>query len=220
MPGYEDLDDTGDWQRTPEYGPVWVPRHVVAGWSPYRNGHWGWIEPWGWTWIDDAPWGFAPYHYGRWVYRGRGWAWVPGPVVARPVYAPALVVFVGGSTWNVSIGLGGGVGWFPLGPNEVYVPVYRVSDRYVRRINNAPGSLTLADMANTRYRNRASPGGVTVVTRETFVGGRPVGRGLIVVPRNRLNSAPIVERPRRSHRLVRVCCDRPRGRCDVPRKTT
>jgi hypothetical protein len=192
MPGYEDLDDNGDWHQTPEYGAVWVPRHVVAGWSPYRNGHWAWIEPWGWTWIDDAPWGFAPYHYGRWVYMGRGWAWVPGHFVARPVYAPALVVFVGGSSWNVSIGLGGGVGWFPLGPDEVYVPVYHVSDRYVRRINNAPVNITLADMTNVRYRNRTSPGGVTVVTRETFVGARPVGRSLIVVPRDKMNRAPVV----------------------------
>src|SRR5439155_1303456 len=62
--GYEDLDDNGDWRDTPEYGAVWVPRRVVAGWAPYRYGHWAWVEPWGWTWIDDAPWGFAPFHYG------------------------------------------------------------------------------------------------------------------------------------------------------------
>lgn len=195
LPGYEDLDDNGDWSQTAEYGPVWSPRRVVAGWAPYRNGHWAWVDPWGWTWIDDAPWGFAPYHYGRWVYLGRRWAWVPGHVVARPVYAPALVAFVGGSNWGISVGVGGGVGWFPLGPNEVYVPTYRVSDRYVRNINNTTGNITnitLADMANVRYRNRTSPGAVTVITRAAFVGARPVGRSLIVVPRDRLNSAPVV----------------------------
>src|SRR5436190_1862189 len=101
--GYEDLDDNGEWRTTPDYGPVWVPRTVATGWAPYRYGHWAWVEPWGWTWIDDAPWGFAPFHYGRWVYVGNGWAWVPGRVVARPVYAPALVVFVGGRNWSVVV---------------------------------------------------------------------------------------------------------------------
>jgi hypothetical protein len=195
MPGYEDLDEYGDWRDTPEYGSVWLPRRVAAGWAPYRDGHWAWVEPWGWTWIDYAPWGFAPYHYGRWVYLGRSWAWVPGHVMGRPVYAPALVAFVGGSNWSISVGVGGGVGWFPLGPREIYVPAYRVSNRYVRNINITTinvTNLTLADMTNIRYRNRASPGGVTVVTREAFVGARPVSRSLIVVPRDRLNGAPVV----------------------------
>src|SRR5207245_1389824 len=89
---------------------VWVPRSMIVGWAPYRYGHWAWVDPWGWTWIDDAPWGFAPFHYGRWVYVDGGWGWVPGHVVARPVYAPALVAFVGGRNWSVAIGLGGGGG--------------------------------------------------------------------------------------------------------------
>src|SRR5205807_6042776 len=116
--GYEDLADYGVWERSPVYGWVWTPRGVAAGWAPYHSGHWAWIEPWGWTWVDDAPWGFAPFHYGRWAYAGAGWVWVPGPRVARPVYAPALVVFVG---------TGGGVGWFPLGPRELYVPAHRLN---------------------------------------------------------------------------------------------
>jgi len=100
MVGYEDLDDYGSWRVVSGYGPVWVPAGVGPGWAPYRYGHWAWIEPWGWTWVDDAPWGFAPFHYGRWAFVGNGWVWVPGPLVARPVYAPALVVFVGGSPFN------------------------------------------------------------------------------------------------------------------------
>ena len=37
-------------------------------------------------------------------------------MVARPVYAPALVAWVGGPhlSVNVSFGGGGGVAWFPL----------------------------------------------------------------------------------------------------------
>lgn len=91
--GYEDLDDYGDWQSAPEYGHLWVPRGVAVGWAPYRYGHWVWVSPWGWTWVDDSPWGFAPFHYGRWVFVRGYWGWVPGPVMARPVYAPALVAW-------------------------------------------------------------------------------------------------------------------------------
>ena len=68
--GYQDLDDYGGWRPVPEYGSVWFPHVSVVGWAPYRFGHWVWISPWGWTWVDDAPWGFAPFHYGRWVNYG------------------------------------------------------------------------------------------------------------------------------------------------------
>ena len=76
--GYEDLDNNGTWRSDPTYGNVWMPTSVQAGWAPYHNGHWVWIAPWGWTWVDDAPWGYAPFHYGRWVsLRGTG-AGYPG----------------------------------------------------------------------------------------------------------------------------------------------
>ena len=203
MPGYEDLDDYGTWRVTPAYGPVWVPRQAIAGWAPYRYGHWSWVDPWGWTWIDDAPWGFAPFHYGRWVYWNRAWSWVPGRMATvRPVYAPALVVFVGGARTGSSLfirlgGGGGGIGWFPLAPGEVYMPAYHVSDSYVRRVNvtnvNITNiNITNVDMTRVRYRNRDVSGGVTVVGRETFVGGRPVDRNVVVVTRQRLTSAPVV----------------------------
>ena len=133
--GYQDLDDYGRWQDDDRYGAVWYPRDVAAGWAPYRFGHWAYVAPWGWTWIDDAPWGFAPYHYGRWVYVGDRWGWVPGPRDLRPVYAPALVAFVGGSGWSASVGAGPPIGWFPLGPGDFYDPWYRVSIGYYRRVN-------------------------------------------------------------------------------------
>ncbi len=133
MTGYEDLDDYGHWQYVGGYGTVWVPAGVASDWAPYRNGHWAYIDPWGWTWVEDEPWGFAPFHYGRWAYAGNRWCWVPGPVAVRPVYAPALVAFVGGV--GISVGGGPGVGWFPLAPGEVYVPYYRGSRGYVERVN-------------------------------------------------------------------------------------
>ena len=114
------------------------PGAVPPGWAPYRFGHWVWIAPWGWTWVDDAPWGFAPFHYGRWVIINGVWVWVPGPPRIRPIYAPALVVFVGGGTgmrWHFEVGMGLGVGWFPLGPREVYLPPYRTSRIYITNVN-------------------------------------------------------------------------------------
>ena len=106
--GYSDLDEYGTWRDVQGYGNVWVPTSVASGWAPYHNGHWAWIDPWGWTWIDDAPWGFAPFHYGRWAYLQSRWCWVPGPRTVRPVYAPALVAFVGGGGFSLSVSSGPG----------------------------------------------------------------------------------------------------------------
>lgn len=135
MVGAEDLDNYGSWVDEPDYGAVWFPAQVAAGWAPYRFGHWTWVEPWGWTWVDDAPWGFAPFHYGRWAYIRGAWGWLPGTCFGPPVYAPALVAFVGGRHWGVSLGLGGPVGWFPLGPREIFNPWYRASRRYYAQVN-------------------------------------------------------------------------------------
>jgi hypothetical protein len=194
--GYEDLEANGTWQTVPDYGPVWVPR-VSAEWVPYRFGRWAWVEPWGWTWIDDASWGFAPFHYGRWAFLpARRWAWVPGTVVARPVYAPALVAFVGGSNWSASFRLGTGpVAWFPLGPREVFVPVYRVTPAYVQRVNVqhvTNVNVTNINVTNITYVNRAVPGAVTAVSRETFVQARPVGGAAVAVSREQLQTASVV----------------------------
>jgi hypothetical protein len=185
MTGYEDLDDYGRWQYVGGYGTVWVPAGVASDWAPYRNGHWAYIDPWGWTWVEDEPWGFAPFHYGRWAYAGNRWCWVPGPVAVRPVYAPALVAFVGGV--GISIGGGPGVGWFPLAPGEVYVPYYRGSRGYVERVNvtNTVVNVTRVtniynqrNVTNITYVNQRVNNGVTLVSRDTFVNARSVARNL------------------------------------------
>lgn len=126
MTGYEELDRHGIWQDDVEYGPLWIPS-VASGWVPYRDGRWTWIAPWGWTWVDNAPWGYAPFHYGRWVHVKNRWAWAPGHKHHhghRPIWAPALVGWVGAS------------GWYPLGPHDHFVPRYRLSDERLRRLNN------------------------------------------------------------------------------------
>ena len=126
------------------------------------------LIPWGWTWVDDAPWGFAPFHYGRWAYVGGSWGWIPGPVSQRPVYAPALVAWVGGDA------VGGGVGWFALGPHEVYVPSYHTSPTYFTRVNVSNTvivnnvNITNVNITTVNYVNRCAPGAVMAVQREAF----------------------------------------------------
>ncbi|HYH43826.1 MAG TPA: DUF6600 domain-containing protein [Burkholderiales bacterium] len=188
MTGYEDLDQHGTWRTLPEYGAVWVPARVAPGWAPYRTGHWSWIAPWGWTWIDDAPWGFAPFHYGRWVRVHDYWGWAPGAIVRRPVYAPALVGFVGGSGFSVSVHSGPSVGWFPLGWREPYRPWYRASDRHVRNVN-VTHVTNVTNITNVTHVHRNRPDAVTVVPRQTFVSARSVGPARVNVRQSDLARA-------------------------------
>lgn len=188
MTGAEELDRHGRWEQHPEYGALWLPLVVQADWAPYRHGRWAWVRPWGWTWIDEAPWGFAPFHYGRWVnWRGR-WGWVPGAYVQRPVYAPALVAWVGGGGWGVSVRIGGPtVGWVPLAPREVYRPYYRSTPRYVERVNPAPPYRwrhppNQVPTGPISYGNQGVPNGVTVVSSDVLVRRQPVSRGVMQVP--------------------------------------
>ena len=121
--GVDDLDHHGNWRVVDTYGPVWVPTGVSTGWAPYSTGAWTLDPFYGWTWVDTAPWGWAPYHYGRWVFVNNFWAWAPGPVLARPAYAPALVAFFGEPGVQVGVGIGGPVvGWVALGWGEPCVP--------------------------------------------------------------------------------------------------
>ncbi len=200
MTGYQDLDAYGHWHDAGEYGMVWTPVGIGADWAPYRYGHWVWIAPWGWTWVEDEPWGFAPFHYGRWAYYQNSWCWVPGPLAVRPVYAPALVAFVGGGGFSVAVGVGGGpVGWFPLGPGEVFVPYYRTNRVYVQNINitNTRVSVTRITnvydnrVTNIRYMNQRDPRAVTVVSRDTFVNARPVYRNVVRVNDQEIARAPV-----------------------------
>jgi hypothetical protein len=182
VPGIQDLDDNGQWQETPEYGYVWIPIAVAVGWAPYRYGHWVWVAPWGWTWVDDAHWGFAPFHYGRWAQCGSRWCWVPCPRRVRPVYAPALVAWVGGASLGTSA-YGGYVGWFPLAPHEVYVPAYRVSGNYLHTINRANTSRLNNTYITGVYENRITPthyahnrsAAVTAVPQSIFTSGQSAG---------------------------------------------
>jgi len=212
--GYEDLDDNGGWRDVPEYGTVWFPHTTIVGWAPYRYGHWVWISPWGWTWVDDAPWGFAPFHYGRWVVVGGVWGWVPCPprprvvtvAYVRPVYAPALVAWVGGPHFGVGVATGG-VAWFPLGPRDVYTPSYHVSQRYVERVNvsntvvvnrtqvtnvyNTVYVNKTVNVTNITYQNQTANNAVTATSQASFTSAQPVSRNMMRVDAREVASAPV-----------------------------
>ena len=217
--GYQDLDDHGSWRQTRDYGNVWFPRTSVRDWAPYHYGHWDYIEPWGYTWVDDEPWGFAPFHYGRWVSYQGSWGWVPaaprveGVVYIRPVYAPALVAWVGGPHFAIGIGVGEGgyapgenVGWFPLGPREVYVPSYRVSRNYVNNVNTSNTTVNTTvvnnyynstivtnnvNATNVKYVNQSVPGAVAATTPQAFTAAQPVARNAVRVDQREVASAPV-----------------------------
>jgi hypothetical protein len=216
VPGYNDLDDYGRWSQDPTYGAVWVPTGVDPDWAPYHYGHWVFVAPWGWTWVEDEPWGFAPFHYGRWAIIGGAWGWVPGPVAVgvvvggaafRPVYAPALVGFVGGGGLSVSVAFGGvaGVGWFPLGPRDVWVPPYRYSPAYVTRVNvyntrivnvtqvtNVYTNYQRTNVVVNNYTYANNTRAVTAVSRETFVNGQAAGRSSIRVTSDQIGHPQVV----------------------------
>lgn len=152
--GYQELDNHGDWGSTVEFGTVWYPRTTMPGWAPYRHGQWRWVSPWGWTWFDDARWGFAPFHYGRWVQIGPRWAWVPGPRGPRPVYAPALVGFDGTPAPRPP-GFGPhrtpGANWFPLAPGQPWRPGGHARPRHDDRIHhNMPPTAPLRSTQRER----------------------------------------------------------------------
>lgn len=201
--GYDDLDDYGRWEVVAEYGPVWHPTGLAPGWVPYRFGHWAWVDPWGWTWVEDEPWGFCPFHYGRWVFVGTAWGWLPGPYVALPVYTPALVAFVGGPGFSLAVGVGAAelAAWFPLGPGEPFFPWYHYSGDYLRVVNitnirnvtNITSITNITDISRVNYKYRTIA--ATAVPAHVLSSGQPVAHHVLRVPPERLARAPVIPHP-------------------------
>jgi hypothetical protein len=189
IPGCADLDSHGRWEYQSTYGYVWRPTVVTVDWVPYRQGRWVWTGPWGWSWVEDSPWGFAPFHYGRWITVSGVWLWAPGPIIRRPCYAPALVVFVGsGPRYHQA--------WFPLGWREPYYPRYRHSDRYLREVNiaNVRSISNVDEFVDPRRADRIAythRQATTVVSNEVF-GRRQVEREATTTRLEESVRAPIV----------------------------
>jgi hypothetical protein len=203
--GYEDMNAYGSWSKDSQYGDVWTPRSVPANWQPYRTGHWSNVKPWGWTWIDDQPWGYAPYHYGRWANSNNHWVWVPPQRDVPPVYAPALVAFIGGVELTATLGKQSSapVGWFPLGPHETYVPSYTTDRDYYNRINRSSQiqQYTLDQRWQSTQRGERVPAAAgnvlvnqrfaTVVPSDVFVHSQPVARAALQVSPEKIAAAPV-----------------------------
>ena len=179
------LDDWGTWRVVPVYGTVWVPASVAPGWVPYSTGSWIWDPYYGWTWVDDAPWGWAPFHYGRWVFISGYWAWAPGPVIAKPVYAPALVAFFAvGINVSVRIGIGGpAISWVALGWGEPLRPWWGAPGFIgvpwwggwggPRMVNNVVVErATIVNVNTIVYAHTATPRAVVAVGEKQFGSGR------------------------------------------------
>ena len=187
MTGESDLARFGAWRKGPGGEHVWTPARLPAGWQPYQQGAWTWKLPWGWTWVDDQPWGFAPFHYGRWLQVEGHWAWTPGQWgSARPVFAPALVGWLGGPA--LSVDGGPAIGWVALAPDEPVFPGYAVSARYWNAITEpsvAPaarrpvaigGRARLVPAGAVTYANGRLPGAVTVVAANALGPWVPVSQ--------------------------------------------
>ncbi len=203
IPGAVELDAAGDWQPGTPYGAVWFPRNVPYGWAPYHYGHWVNHFPWGWMWVEDESWGYAPFHYGRWVSIGGRWGWIPGPPAARPIFAPALVVFAGG----VQVGGVGVSVWFPLGPGEPYRPWYPCPPHYIDAVNISNITATnvvhvqttyvnivnVTNVTNITYVNRTV--GATAMNQSDFAAGRPASQVAVKIDPQQLQHVNVVAQP-------------------------
>jgi len=193
MVGASDLDRYGAWQDTREYGPVWFPYAAAPSWAPYSDGYWVDIGGWGPTWVDSAPWGYAPFHYGRWAFIGGRWGWCPGGYVARPVWAPALVAWYGGPGFGAGVYRGGPLyGWVPLGWREPYYPGWRRCSSSCWARFNRPYGVKLTASASAppaRHVNLAVPGALSAVPATSLAGRAPVRPNLVRVPGDLASSA-------------------------------
>ncbi len=196
MVGWADLDEHGTWAQVPEIGNVWYPTDVAPDWAPYRNGYWAQVGGWGPTWVDYAPWGYAPFHYGRWAFVGGRWGWTPGAYVARPFWAPALVGWTGGAAWSFSVAAGNPVyGWVPLGWGEPLRPWWgRCSNGCWQRYNR-PYAVDVSVRPTappTRFVNINAPGGMTAMPANAFVTRRPVSQNMVDVTGRSVAQAPLL----------------------------
>src|SRR2546426_1203706 len=152
IPGVEDLDDYGNWQYVSNYGYAWHP-YAETAWAPYQSGYWAMDYPFGLTWVSNEPWGYAPYHYGRWTYASNEWFWVPETVSTYPAYSPALVAFIPASQSTVA--------WVALGPGDPYTPFYYDPNWQPVYLNRTP-------VIQERIVNLNVPGAVNVVQVQDF----------------------------------------------------
>jgi hypothetical protein len=152
---------------------------VAPAWRPYTDGQWA-LTDMGWTWMSDEPFGWATYHYGRWVLDPvYGWLWIPGDE-----WAPAWV------SWREADDY---LGWAPLAPrgiellpaSYIFVPArsflapdlvaYALPPVQSVRIFDRTRTVTTYRFVNRRFVNFGVP-----VDRVQRLTGRPVPRYQVV----------------------------------------
>jgi len=193
---YGSLDRYGTWVEVSDYGQVWCPLDVSAGWRPYTVGSWAYTD-YGWMWVSDDPWGGVPYHYGRWTFDSYyGWVWIPGDV-----WGPAWVAWRYGDGW---------AGWAPLPPDvdwRVGIGFSLNVSSMDSRIDPYRWSFVRAgDLTSRSIATRVVPPSRNVtfihitqnVTNYTVINSRPAERGLRpeTIERDtgrRINSYRVVE---------------------------
>jgi len=148
---YDELSPYGAWIQDPQYGYVWRPEVDQDDFRPYyTNGRWAMTE-YGNTWVSDYDWGWAPFHYGRWVLnRYQQWVWLPDTV-----WGPAWV------SWRSG---GGYYGWAPLGPGiniNVNIGSYNIP-------NNWWVFIPQRNIYDNRY-PRYSGRNVTIINQTTII---------------------------------------------------
>ena len=99
----EDLANYGTWTPDRTWGWTWQPRGVLPNWRPYMQGEWQVAEGFGLYWHSYEAFGWAVYHYGRWMWQDhRGWVWLPDKT-----WGPGYVNWAYGE---------GYVAWTPMAP--------------------------------------------------------------------------------------------------------
>ena len=153
---YDELAPYGSWLQDPEYGYVWRPDVNQNDFRPYyTDGRWVMTE-YGNTWVSDYEWGWAPFHYGRWVTnRFNQWIWIPDTV-----WGPAWV------SWRSG---GGYYGWAPLGPG------FDMSIGFNGGSYNTPNDwwvfipqISIYSNRYPRYSNR----NITIINQTTYINNR------------------------------------------------
>ncbi len=197
IPGYADLDKYGDWRTSDQYGAVWFPRNMDPDWVPNRFGHFIAASPWNMHWVEDKPWGFAPFHYGRWKEINGEWGWIPpssakaaGPgqqFAIRPYYTPSLVAWAKFAPGTV--GTEAMVGWFPLGPGEAWKPGFETTPAYIERVNRTNTVIGENPDIRADYVNREAA--ITAMRSDDLANGRPVGKQFVRVPASASGQAEV-----------------------------
>ncbi|MEE9126517.1 MAG: DUF6600 domain-containing protein, partial [Planctomycetota bacterium] len=139
-PYVSELAYYGDWIDDPDYGWVWRPDDIDQEWTPYLVGRW-YQAPAGLTWVSYEPWGWAPYHYGRWeVSLSVGWVWIPGRVYSggwvQWAFTPTYVGWCATNYFNFPVVVAShhfGHHYYPH-RSWVFVEKHRIHHKHVHKV--------------------------------------------------------------------------------------